>query len=174
MVDGLAITAPRRDFERAKAHLQSRAESAAFFLAARSELGLEIVATRLLTDGDVETGSWHLELTEETRVSLLQWASGTELSLVEAHSHGKLGDPARFSPTDVRNLNDWVPHLFWRLPGRAYGALVFGFRTFDGVAWLPGRDGPVAITRIQIHGDDPWIATGRSLGDFTNTEEVPK
>jgi hypothetical protein len=169
----LTVSASGEGFARAIDHLQRRSENAAFFLAAQSDSALEIVETRLLTEDDVEAGGWHLELTEEARLDILQWASRSELSLVEAHSHGKLGDPARFSPTDVMGLREWVSHLRWRLPGRTYGALVVGFHTFDGVAWLPEGDAPIGINSIEAKGDDPWIATGRSIADFRLTEEVP-
>lgn len=166
MTKTLVITAPADDFEVAIEHLRRRSENAAFFLARKSESGLHLLKTRLLTDDDVVAGGWHLELTERTRQEILQWASDGELSLVEAHSHGKWGDPARFSPTDVANLGDWVAHLRWRLPGRTYAALVFGIETFDGVAWEPDASDPVPITRIEVETGKPWSATGRSLSDF--------
>ena len=142
-------------------HLGSRAEMVAFM---RGDIGhVEAVANEawLLGDEDVVLDEWHVALTDDAQQYVLKWATGAAV-LVEAHSHGRLGDPAMFSGTDLDGLAAWIPHLTWRLPGLTYVALVLGADTFDGMAWRAGS-GPFAVGRITFQGLGEWQATGRSL-----------
>jgi hypothetical protein len=67
-------------------------------------------------------------------------AHQTDTALVEAHSHPfTTARRLRFSPSDCSGLSDVGPHVAWRLPGRPYIALVFGWNGFDSLYW-EGRD----------------------------------
>jgi hypothetical protein len=86
-------------------------------------------------------------LRDDHRQSVLEWATSRGGMLVEAHSHGSLGDPVAFSGLDLEGFDSWVPHVRWRLGGRQYAALVFGSTAIDGLAWV----GPVPerVSRLE-------------------------
>jgi hypothetical protein len=70
-----------------------------------------------------------------------------------------------------------VPHLWWRLRGRPYGALVTAGKTFDALAWVDGPNDVEQIERLDIEGGDTLLATGRTLregidrGEFEDDPE---
>ena len=79
--------------------------------------------------------SFHLELGDETRALVIKRAHDLGTCLVEFHSH--LGPwPARFSPSDFLGFREFVPHVWWRLKGRPYLAVVVTKSDFDGLAWI--------------------------------------
>jgi hypothetical protein len=55
-----------------------------------------------------------------------------------------------------------VPHLWWRLGGRPYAALVFGAETFDGLAWNHSPADAVPVVSLAVDGQAARVATGRS------------
>jgi hypothetical protein len=119
----------------------------------------------------IDDRGWHVELTDAGKQYVLEHATHTPRWIIEAHSHGRLGDPVRFSPTDHDGLKLWVPHLAWRLSGRGYVALVLGHDTIDGLAWLPGGAEPIAIEHVRISATQTWPATGRSLADWNRRRQ---
>ena len=106
-----------------------------------------------------------MELTDAGRQHVLQAALRVDGWIVEAHSHGALGDPARFSPTDNEGLSVWIPHIRWRLPKRGYAALVLGHASVDGLAWIPGDEIPVPVSAVRIDAKSSWATTGLSYID---------
>jgi hypothetical protein len=159
-------------------HLRRRPEQIAFLhgttvagATGELEVTIEIDDVLALHEGDMELGEWCVELTERAQDVVLTWAARADGWLVEVHSHlGPLADPARFSPTDVAGLADWVPHVRWRLGRRPYAALVFGPTTFDGVGWHRElRDAPVQVGSWATTSDQ-MVATMRSLHDMENQD----
>ena len=57
-----------------------------------------------------------------------------------------------------------VPHLWWRLRGRPYGAVVVDGDTFDGLAWVVSADRPEHVVGIEFDGGGFLPATGLTLG----------
>jgi hypothetical protein len=104
------------------------------------------------------------------RAEIIKWAWNSGSCLVEAHSH-HFGDAACFSPSDMYGLREWVPHLWWRLRGRQYGAIVVDGETFDGLAWIDAADKPEQVISLTIDGSSPIRATGRTLSKFTPRAE---
>jgi len=83
----------------------------------------------------------YLELTDAARARLIKQAHDRGVCLVESHSHpGPY--PATFSYSDLTGLDEFVPHVRWRLRGRPYAALVFAQSGFDGLAWTDGASTP--------------------------------
>ena len=122
----------------ARSHLDQGAEEVGFFLAdwSPAELAFVVRDWRPIRDETTVVGrEMHVSLSDETRASVIRWASAEEGCLIEAHSHGR-GSPAAFSPFDLRGLAEWVPHLWWRLRGRPYAALVTSTADFDALAWV--------------------------------------
>jgi hypothetical protein len=87
-------------------------------------------------DYEIQAGDY-LELGDAARARLIKEAHDRKLCLVESHSHpGPY--PAAFSYSDLAGLDEFVPHVRWRLHGRPYAALVFARAGFDGLAWTDG------------------------------------
>jgi hypothetical protein len=93
----------------------------------------------------------HLELTDETRGIVIKRAHDLDASLMEFHSHSGLW-PVRFSASDLSGFKDFVPHVWWRLRGRPYGAVVVGQSGFDGLLWLHDPHNPVRLDGIIVKG----------------------
>lgn len=112
-------------------------------------------------DYEVQAGDY-LELTDAARARLIKQAHDRGVCLVESHSHpGPY--PAAFSYSDLTGLDEFVPHVRWRLRGRPYAALVFAQSGFDGLAWT---DGPSAPPRQLVAIDTErarLAATGLTL-----------
>lgn len=146
------------------AHLQSAPEQVAFLQGFKSQEPdtFEVVELFKLDDHDLDFDSYHVDLSDEGRQRVFSWAAGAADILIEAHSHGPLGDPAIMSLVDLRGLSEWVPHIRWRLSNRPYAALVFGVDTFDGLVWLDDSS-PIRMSRLEL-GSRTLQATGRSIG----------
>jgi hypothetical protein len=159
-----SISFPAELFEELFQHLSRAPEMVAFM---RSSVpgpdGVFRVEDLYLVDSDstslAEDG--HCELDDEIRSAVIKWAWDNESCLLEAHSHGLLFPPA-LSRFDFAQLQEWVPHVRWRLGGRPYVALVTASLQVDGVAW--SDDGPEGIDEIQVDGHEAITTTGLSIG----------
>ena len=122
------------------------------------------MADELLTIDEEEVGFHgsreHVNLSDSARIHFFTWAAQSGAVIVEAHSHGRRGDPAAFSRTDLEGLAAWVPHIQWRLKNRPYIALVIGHNTMDGLAWIDDKLTPVGTLSTE---QERLVATGRSL-----------
>jgi len=124
-------------------------EEAAFLFARQdSSVADQLVCEDLLLLGAKDLAvqlPYHIELADHIRPQLIKRAHETGQVLVELHSH--LGEfPARFSKSDLWGFQEWVPHIRWRLKGRAYAAIVVADGSFDGFVWLgeePSRLGTI-------------------------------
>jgi len=103
----------------------------------------------------------YLELRDDARARLIKHAHDEQASIVELHSHPS-PRAAAFSPFDLSGLAEFVPHVRWRLKQRPYGALVFGFHTFDGLAWISNAKAAVALRTISTESTSHG-ATGLSM-----------
>ena len=100
-------------------------------------------------DGFVENSWHHIELTDETRSKVIKRAHDLGASIVEFHSH--LGpQPAKFSPFDRRGLQEFVPHVWWRLRRKPYFAVVVAHTGFDGLAWTMDPERPQHLDGIAV------------------------
>lgn len=151
-------------------HLGARAEQVGFFLAEwqPDERAFRLREWRPVPPEGLEYQSdFHVSVTDEMRAEVIKWGWDSGLSLVEAHSHGKWG-PARFSPSDLWGFEEWVPHLWWRLQGRPYAALVTAGDTFDAIAWIEGPRAAEQVEALEL-GDgntETLSATGRTLREY--------
>ena len=91
----------------------------------------------------------YLELRDEMRGTLIKRAHDLNASLVEFHSHpGPY--PSQFSPSDLAGFHEFVPHVWWRLRGRPYAAVVVAPTGFDALAWLTSPQEPVTLSAITV------------------------
>lgn len=129
-------------------------EEAAFAYAARETAdGAEIFRciewAPVAPDGFASRSAFHLELTDAARASAIKRAHDLGASLVEFHSHtGRW--PAAFSGSDLAAFREFVPHVWWRLKGRPYVAVVVARGGFDGFAWITGPGAPHLLTGVII------------------------
>lgn len=97
--------------------------------------------------------AFHLELADRVLPEAIKRAHDAKRALVEFHSH--LSDrPARFSWTDIRGLQEVVPHVRWRLADRPYAAFVVSPSSFDSLCWPGPLEAPVSVA---------WHVGGKAL-----------
>ena len=102
-------------------------------------------------DGYSVRNEFHFELTDEVRARIIKRAHDLGSSIVEFHSHGG-PRPAAFSPSDQWGFREFVPHVWWRLKGRPYLAVVATRQDFDGLAWITGPEDPQRLNGIVVDG----------------------
>lgn len=91
---------------------------------------------------------YYLELADETRAKVIKRAHDLGASIVEFHSH--LGPwRASFSESDRAGFEDFVPHVWWRLRGRPYLAVVVTSSGFDALIWITDPRLPEPLTAIR-------------------------
>ncbi|OQW68806.1 MAG: hypothetical protein BVN34_09080 [Proteobacteria bacterium ST_bin12] len=103
----------------------------------------------------------YLELCDTTRASLIKKAHDMDAALVEIHCHPGQQKVA-FSLADWMGFKDFVPHIRWRLKGRPYAALVYGYQCIDGFAWIDQQKLPINVTGINT-GQAFHSTTGNSM-----------
>jgi len=106
---------------------------------------------------------YYLELRETTRASLIKKAHDLGACLVEVHSHP--GSEPRFSWSDCAGLEEFAPHVRWRLQSRPYAAIVVAADGFDSLVWCsPGKtpDDSLAIDADGRHMEP----TGYTLANW--------
>jgi hypothetical protein len=111
--------------------------------------------------GFVHRSGLHLELTDEMRATIIKKAHDLNACLVEFHSH-RFSAAAAFSPSDLEGLDEFVPHVRWRLNGRPYLAVVVGPASFDALAWVDGSGRPGPLDHVRV-GDRIFRPTGITL-----------
>jgi hypothetical protein len=159
-----AIVVERALYTTVREHLRGRIEQVGFFLADfEDDLGsLTLHEWRPMPPEAFEyQGAFHVALRDEIRPEVIKWAWDARRCLVEVHSHGDEG-VAQFSASDVWGLEEWVPHVRWRLRGLPYAAIVTAGDTFDALAWIGDAAEPSQVERIEVDGD-ACRATGRTL-----------
>lgn len=95
----------------------------------------------------LSSDQFHLELSDKARTALVQRADRLGASLVEFHSH-TFPAAARFSSSDWRGFDEFLPYIWWRLPNRPYAAVVVGPDSVDGIAWPLRHASPVGVTAL--------------------------
>ena len=117
--------------------------------------------------GFITRSPYFLELADEIRGRVIKRAHDLDASLVEFHSH-RSHWPAAFSLSDFAGFDEFVPHVWWRLKGRPYAAVVVAESSFDGIAWIHDETIPVPLTVIDV-GGELLLPTGRfSRGSVHN------
>ncbi len=96
-------------------------------------------------------GPGHIELTEESQAGLIKRAHLLDTSLVEFHSH-LWGSKAHFSWSDLQGLEEFVPHVMWRLKGRPYVAVIVQSSGFDALIWTDGPGNPETLSELRVGG----------------------
>ena len=135
-------------------NVRGREEGAFLFASPAGNGELRIIDIAVLSPEDFTMQTAHcLELQENVLQEMILRAHRTDTALVEAHSHPFTRGPhVRFSPLDCEGLVDVGPHVSWRLPGRPYIALVFGWDAFDSLYWEGRERRPQGSVDLLICG----------------------
>lgn len=148
----------RPDYDSLMRHLLppgARNEEAEF-LFAKSEVSDDGVTFRLVeafpvpSTGFVHRSPKYLELTDETYAAIIKRAHVLGASILEFHSHPLFWP--EFSDSDITGLRQVVPHVWWRLKGKPYGAVVVAPHGFDALLWLKDPNVPEPLTGIEVDG----------------------
>lgn len=158
-----------RVFRQCRRDLLERAEAVGFLAAHYKQRNhtFRVCQWRPVTAAGLDgQATAHIELRDEVTAEIIKWAWDENVSLIEAHSHG--AGSAAFSLTDLMGLQEWVPHLFWRLQGRPYGALVMAGDTLDALAWVDDPLTPQPVRRFRV-GLATLRPTGLTLAKIETT-----
>jgi len=116
----------------------------------------------LMAESDFERRSeFHVTLTDDALARVIKRAWDLKLSIVELHSHLDTAT-ACFSPSDIAGLRDLVPHVWWRLRGAPYAAIVVTSAEIDGLAWTASAEQPEPIDEL-VAGKTIVRPSGRSF-----------
>jgi hypothetical protein len=102
--------------------------------------------------GFASRSSVHFELTDEIRARTIKRAHDLGASLVEFHSHTGTW-PAGFSASDIIGFREFVPHVWWRLKGRPYIAVVVASSGFDTALWVTSPETPSPLDGIMVESE---------------------
>jgi hypothetical protein len=94
--------------------------------------------------------AFHVSLTDGALARIIKMAWDRREALVEIHSHTNPEYAAAFSPSDLVGLEEIVPHVWWRLKGQPYLAMVIGPTGFDALVWRLDPHTPEALTLLRI------------------------
>lgn len=163
------LALPAETYRRIMRHLLpvgSRSEEAAFVFARTRPTAegfvLDFVEWLAVEpDGFEVRSAYYLELTDAMRAGVIKRAHDLGASIIEFHSHPGQ-DNATFSPSDLAGLTEFVPHVWWRLKGRPYGAVVITPTGFDALAWVESPEAVRLLDEIQVDGVSRY-PTGRTL-----------
>lgn len=111
--------------------------------------------------GFAHQSGYHIELADNMRPFLIKRAHDLQTSLVEFHSH-PFSARAEFSPSDLIGLDEFVPHVWWRLKGRPYLAIVVTPNQFDALAWITNPRSAVPLKELRA-GDIVLRPSGFTL-----------
>lgn len=167
----VTITIPERLHRGLLHHLGHEGAEEVAFMAAKCVLSEAVLEAFDLypvpAEGFAFQSDFHVRLTDATRGAVIRWAHEREAALVEVHAH-RGPWAASFSPTDLSGLEEWVPHVRWRLAGRPYVALVVADSSFDALAWTGSTRSPEPIAGLSV-GQDLLEPTGRTLTGYGGT-----
>jgi hypothetical protein len=145
-------------------HENQKAEEAAFcFVRDNGQNDLQFLDWYPIPDEDFDYHSlYHFELSAQCQSRVIKRAHDLRASLVEFHSH-PYPYPAEFSSSDKAGFREFVPHVWWRLKGGPYAAVVVAPGSFDSLAWTADPKEPNGVLRIQI-GTKILEPTSRTFG----------
>lgn len=159
------LALPVHIHRRVLAHLLPRrpeAEEAAFIYVRFQNNTFNFIEWYPVPISDFEHRSmYHIELNDDCRAKTIKRAHDLGCSIVEFHSH-PLARTAAFSPSDCAGFREYVPHVFWRLKGRPYTAVVVVPSGFDSLAWISDPKTPDGVVDIGV-GRKILIPTGATF-----------
>ena len=158
---------PKTDFTKLQKHFAKKTEQVAFLFCVPDGQDTFITTELYLVppEGLVHESAYHSEVTDEELSKVLKYAFQHDYILCETHSHPFSKADTAFSPSDKYGFTEFVPHVWWRLKGKPYFAVVFGQNDLDALAWLKDPRRPEALDIIKA-GDTELRPTGITFRDF--------
>jgi len=155
----IRVNLPAQTYQRILKYLfpiRVRYESVSFIFALVKKTSLSIdfnfVEWYAVKSNEYESRSlWYVELKDNLRPKIIKKAFDLDAAIVEIHSHPHNAS-AEFSGSDLVGLQEFVPHVLWRLKGKPYAALVFSNSDFDGLAWIKNPSHPQQLTELVVNG----------------------
>lgn len=116
---------------------------------------------RVFDRGDMEERFGAVSLREDVKVAALASIKRQGHGLIEVHTHPGSGSRVCFSAFDCEQLPEFARYVQLKLPGRAFGALVFGELGYEGRFMLDGGEEPLQIQPVGERSSRPrWIEDG--------------
>ena len=149
------VSIPRRKYRFIRAHLFKGQKEQGCFLFVHAHFNGAVINLNVKKVHLIKADKWdhqsdfHLELKDEEKVKIMLMARKQDYDLIECHSHLWSG-VAKFSPSDIHGLDEFVRYVWWKLPGKIYGALVLTQNDVAGQVWLPKKSAPIPIREIRI------------------------
>lgn len=106
----------------------------------------------------------HLVLDDGVRPRVIGHAHQGGFAVAEVHGHYWPGDETEFSRYDLRGLQEFAPHMLWRLPARPYASIVLGRDGFDALVWSSRHD-VSTLSGIEV-GERLFKPTGLSMDQY--------
>ncbi len=144
-------------YKKLKRHLfNDDSEQGAFLFARRKQKRdmLDFVIDEIYF---VPTDRWrfrnagYLELEEKEKVKIMLKAREIGADVLECHSHVS-STKASFSFFDLEEMQKFIQYVWWKLPEKIYGALVWSRKDVNGVIWLPKQYEPITIESVEVQG----------------------
>jgi molybdopterin-synthase adenylyltransferase len=141
-------------------------EGAAFLSVEPSSERLVLRSYRVFERSEVEDGGFgELSLTEGAQIDGLAAIKRGGHGLVEAHTHPGADGQVRFSSFDSEQLPRFARYVRNKLPGRVFGALVFGSDSFEGRVWSDeGSEEALTLRAVGERRQIPSWAAGTIHG----------
>ena len=151
----VTIIFPKRQYTLLRKHLfKGHKEQAGFLFVttkvmdSKIEISVEDIYLIAPKGWDYQS-SFHLDLNDGEKLKIVLEARRRGVDLIECHSHRCVG-PAGFSRSDLSGFDEFVQYVWWKLPGKIYGAIVFTEDDSLGQIWLPKQKNEILINQIRI------------------------
>jgi hypothetical protein len=118
-------------------------------------------------DDFVDSGSGGFVLSEEAKVAALAAIKRAGLAAVEVHTHPGADKTVQFSGYDEEQLPVFAHYVQLKIPGRPFGALVFGQRSHAGRIWDQGAVSSLRVTAIGQSSSTPRWLEGEPNATFS-------
>ncbi len=103
----------------------------------------------------------YVKLKDKMRQKIIKKAFDIDAAIVELHSHVCSGSPG-FSHSDFQGFEEFIPHVWWRLEGKPYVAMVFSKSDFDALVWIDNPKYYQQLTEIIV-GKQHYYPNGLTL-----------
>ena len=149
------VSIPRQKYRLIRSHLFKGHEEQGCFLFIDTNFSGAVINLYVKAVYFIKADKWdhqsefRLELKDKEKVKVMLMARKNNYDLIECHSHRCLG-VAGFSSSDKYGLNEFVRYVWWKLPGKIYGALVWTENDVIGQVWLPNNNIPLPVGEIRI------------------------
>jgi len=131
------------------------AEGAAFLMTESASDGLLVRRVRVFQSDEFDEAERALSIREDVQSNELALIKQSGHSLIDVHTHPHSDRDVAFSTFDLSELAPFARYIKNKMPGRAYGAVVFGRRSYQGLDLTHGSSEPIDLVGIGELSDQP-------------------